>query len=150
MRAAAIVSGFFFVLVAYVVHLTSLLTGLELPPVVAPLGYFMAWLYLASLPLLFGWRTRLFRYVLQEHWTWLAVWLGLPIDYFIVHFHFQRWSWIPVVFGVMLLLGWLLRPWRDGRFVQELHHRRDLWERLLPLGILDLVTLNFWSMRPET
>ena len=147
MRAAAIIAGVFFVLVAYVARLLTLRFGIAFPAYVTPAGYLIAWLYLASLPLLFGLRTRLFGYVLQEHWTWLAVWFGLPLDYFVVQFRFERWSWIPIVFLSALLLGWLLRSWRDARFSQELRRQIDLWEQLLPLGILDLLTLNFWSVR---
>ena len=150
MRAAAIIAGFFFALVAYVVRLVSLQIGVELPAPIASVGYFIVWLYLASLPLLFGLRTRLSGYVLQEHWTWLAVWFALPIDYFVVRFQFRHWPWIPVVFLGFLLLGWLIRSWRNERFSKELHRQIGQWERLLPLGILDLLTLNFWSVRRET
>ena len=150
MRAAALIAGFFFVLVAYVARLVSVQIGVELPKTIVQAGYFIVWLYLASLPLLFGLRTRLFGYVIQEHWTWLAVWFALPIDYFVVQFQFRRWPWVPIVFLGLLLLGWLMRYWRDERFSKELYLQMGLWERLLKLGILDLLTLNFWSIRQET
>jgi len=149
MRAAAIIAGFFFVLVAYVARLVSIQTGVELPTRIAWAGYFIAWLYLASLPLLFGLRTRLSGYVLQEHWTWLAVWFALPIDYFVVRFQFSHWPWVPIIFLGFLLLGWLIRYWRNERFSKELHLQVGLWDRLLKLSILDLLTLNFWSIRQE-
>ena len=150
MQAAAIIASFFFILVAYVARLVSIQIGVEFPATVAPVGYFIVWLYLASLPLLFGLRTRLFGYVIQEHWTWLAVWFALPLDYFVLRFQFGRWPWVPIVFLGFLLLGWLMRSWRNEWFSKELHRQISLWERLLPLGILDLLTLNFWSVRQET
>ncbi len=150
MRAAAIIAVLFFTLAAYVVRLLSLRIGVEFPETIAFVGYVIVWLYLASLPLLFGLRTHLFGYVLQEHWTWLAIWFALPLDYFVVQFQFKRWPWIPIVFLGFLLIGWLMRSWRNERFSKELHRQMNLWERLLPLGILDLLTLNFWSIRPGT
>ncbi len=149
MRAAAIIAVMFFALVAYVIRLLSPRIGVEFPATIALVGYVIVWLYLASLPLLFGLRTRLFAYVLREHWTWLAVWFALPLDYFVVRFQFGRWPWIPVVFLGLLLLGWLIRSGRNERFSEELHRQISLWERLLSLGILDLLTLSFWSVRQE-
>ena len=147
MRAAAIIAVLFFALVAYVARLLSHQMGVEFPAIIALTAYFIVWLYLASLPLLFGLRTRLFGYVFQEHWMWLAVWFALPLDYFVVQFQFKRWPWIPILFLGSLLLGWLLRSGRNERFSKELHRQINLWEQLLPLGILDLLTLNFWSVR---
>jgi len=149
MRAAAIVAGLFLVLLAYVIRVVSLQIDVEIPSFIVSAGYFIAWLYIASMPLLFGLRTRLSGYVMKEHWMWLVVWWALPIDYFLVRFNYQRWSWIPVVFIGLLALGWLLRSWRNERFATELQRHLPLWERLLPLGILDLLTLNYWSIQRD-
>ncbi len=149
MRAAAVVAGFFFVLLAYVIRLFSLQTGIEVPSFITPAGYFIAWSFIASMPLLFWLHTRLFGYVIKEHWMWLAVWWAFPIDYYLVRFHYQRWPWIPVIVIGLLTLGWLLRSWRNKRFTDELQRQISLWERLLPLGILDLLTLNYWSIRRD-
>ncbi len=149
MRAAAIVLGFFFVLLAYVIHLASLLADMEAPLFIAPAGYFIAWLTIALMPLFFGLRTRLFGYVIKEHWIWLAVWWALPIDYYVVRFQYQRWPWIPVIFIGLLALGWLLRSKRNDWFTTELQRHVSFWERLLPLGVLDLLTLSYWSVRRD-
>lgn len=149
LRAAAIVAGFFFVLLAYVMHLILLQAGLETPSFVAPAGYTIVWLSIALMPLLFGLRTRLYGYVLKEHWMWLAIWWALPLDYYVVRFQYRQWSWIPVIFISMLALGWLLRSRRNKWFRTELNRHISYWERLLPLGVLDLLTLNYWSVRQD-
>lgn len=149
MRAAAIVAGVFFVLLAYVLQLLSLQTGVEFPPVIVTVGYFVAWFFIASMPLLFGLSTRLFGYMFKEHWMWLAVWWALPIDFFVFRFQYQRWSWVPVLFIGLLALGWLLRARRNEWFTTELQRQSSLWERLLPLGVLDLLTLNYWPIQRD-
>ncbi len=149
MRAAAIVAGVFFVLIAYVVRLLLLQSVVQISPFVTLAGYLVAWFYIASMPLLFGFRTRLVGYVVKEHWMWFAVWWALPLDYYVVKFQFLHWPWIPVTFIALLAFGWLFRSRRNELYLTELQHQIPFWERLLPLGVLDLLTLNYWSVRRE-
>lgn len=147
MRAAAIVASAFFALVAYVLGLLALRWGLILPEGAARVGYLIIWLYLASLPLLFGLRTRLFAYVLYEHWLWLALWFGLPLDYYVVQFRIPGWEWIPLVTLGLILLGRILRTRRERGFSGELLANATLWDHLFPLGVVDLLTWGFWNTR---
>ena len=149
MRAAAIVASAFFVLVAYVLSLVRLRWGLFLPEAVVRGGYLIAWFYLASLPLVFGVRTRLFAYVFYEHWLWLTMWFGFPLDYYVIQFSVRDWEWIPLLTLSLIFLGRLLRSRRERGFVEEINVNAMLWDHLFPLGVVDLITWGFWNVRKD-
>ncbi len=147
LRVAAILISLLWLLLAYILALLRLRWQVTVPQIVDQGLMVLLWLYAASLPLLLAWRTRLRAYVLYEHWAWLVLWLALPLDWFVLRVSVGRWSWIPVLTLALLVLGRLLRRWRWRRFRREMIASELLWQRLLPLGVLDLLTWGFWSRR---
>lgn len=147
LRIGGVLAGVLAALLFYVLSLAALRLDLELPSEIAFAIFALTWLYLVLLPLLFALRTRLFAYVLQEHWMWLAAWLALPIDWFFIRMRTSQIQWLPILFLLLLALGQVLRRWRQRRFSAELEAHVPLWECLLPLDVLDLVTFGFWNAR---
>ncbi len=149
MRAAGLIGAIFILLLVLVLSLLRWRVDLPQFQVAARVLFVIGWLYLALFPLLFAFRTHLIAYLLQEHWIWLSAWLVLPVDYFVIRFGIGAWQWIPIFFFGLLLLGRGLSDWRNQRFLTELEANQSLWERLTPLGVLDLLLLGFWNSQRD-
>ncbi len=144
MRAAVILMCLLVVLIWYSLAILRLKWHIESPAWLVRGLFVLLWGYGASMPLLFAWRTGLKAYVLYEHWSWLALWLALPLDWYVIRFAYGRWSWLPIGTLALFGLGGLLRPWRRQRFDEEMQQRENTWDRLLPLGVLDLLSWTYW------
>ncbi len=113
----------------------------------------LAWLYLLLLPVLFVIRTTLLAYVLEKHWVWLALVIAAPIDLYFMPAPgplspLNLLGRIPLIFFIFLLWGWIRRRARQEVFLQEVRKNASFWQRLLPLGALDIALMGFWPIRP--
>ncbi len=154
-RFAALIMSFLFLMLGFIFYMLNM--GSQ-QPVFAYLmlaAAALAWLYLLLLPVLFVIRTTLLAYVLEKHWVWLSMVVGLPIDIYFLPGPGQTGpagiiGRIPIVFFAFLLWGFIRRQARRQVFQQEARKRDDLWTRLLPLGVLDIALFGFWNIRPAT
>jgi hypothetical protein len=152
-RFAALLVSFFFMALGFIFYMLNMQSQ-QLLFVYLMLGsVFLGWGYLLALPILFVTRTSLLAYVLEKHWVWLSMALGLPIDiYFMPSPHatglLSLWSRMPITFFAFLLWGFIRRKARHQVFMAETRKQDDLWKQLLTLDTLDIALLGFWSMRP--
>lgn len=101
----------------------------------------LTWGYSAAVLSVFWYRTRMTGYVLNAHWTWLAVLVGVPID-------LAQVIWLGVRFPATLALvlaGSLFWRRRTSLADAEIVRRSALWERLLRLSWNDLFLMRFPS-----
>ncbi|HIQ05648.1 MAG TPA: hypothetical protein EYH31_08120 [Anaerolineae bacterium] len=98
------------------------------------------WVYLAALLLVFWRRTRLAAYLLKEHWLWLALLVGVPLDLLLLSSLGHVWvpTWLALV-----LMGSLLHRWRSRRAENELSTRASDWDRLVTLPLEEILLLRF-------
>ena len=154
-RFAGIIMAVFFLLLGFVFYMLNMRTGLPLFAYLTLAAVIAIWLYLLLLPVLFVLRTTLLAYVLEKHWVWLSMLIGLPVDIYFLPSPAQGgvtglWGRIPIVFFAFLLWGYIRRRARKQVFLKEVRKNEELWERLLPLGILDIALFGFWHIRPIT
>ncbi len=152
-RLAGLVMTLFFLMLGFIFYMLAwrwphpILLYLAWAPLI------LAWLYWLLLPLLFVMRTTLLAYVLEKHWVWLALVIAAPIDLYFMPAPgplstSNILGRIPVVFFIFLLWGWIRRRARREVFLQEVRKNASLWQRLIPLGALDIALLGFWNIRP--
>lgn len=152
-RFAAIIMIFFFLTLGFIFYMLNMKSQQPLFAYLMLLFAALAWLYLLILPVLFVIRTTLLAYVLEKHWVWLSMALGLPIDIYFLPGPSQTGpagiiGRIPIVFFAFLLWGFIRRKARREVFQQEAAKHDELWTRLLPLGVLDIALFGFWNIRP--
>ena len=153
-RFAAIVMLTMLMLLGFIFYVLALRSPQPLFSYLVIFSFLAGWLYLIILPVSFLIRTTLVAYVLEKHWVWLSLAIGLPIDlYFLPKPSATSvFSWIgriPIIFFAFLLWGFIRRKQRKTVFLQEIKLKDDLWTRLLPLGVLDIALFGFWNIRPS-
>ena len=152
-RLSGLVMTFFFLLLSFIFYMLNMRLSYPAFSYLSVAAIVSGWLYLLALPIFFAFRTSLRAYVLEKHWVWLALVIGLPIDiYFLpASGHTEATGVIgrmPIIFFALLLLGFVRRRARREAFLQEVRKRDDLWTKLLPLGVLDIALFGFWHIRP--
>ena len=152
-RFAGVIMSFFFLMLGFIFYMLNMRAPRPLWAYLMWAAVGIGWLYLLLLPVLFVARTSLLAYVLEKHWVWLSMVIGLPIDiYFIPGPNVSGppgiFGRIPIVFFAFLLWGFIRRKPRLVVFQRETRKHDELWTRLLPLGVLDIALFGFWNIRP--
>ena len=152
-RFAGLIMTFFFLAMGFIFYMLNMKSQQPVFAYLMIIFAALAWLYLLALPVLFVVRTTLLAYVLEKHWVWLSMVLGLPIDIYFLPGQGQAgpasiMGRIPIVFFAFLLWGFIRRKARREVFQKEATKHDELWTRLLPLGILDIALFGFWNIRP--
>jgi hypothetical protein len=152
-RFAGVIMVSFFILLGFIFYMLNMRTGQPIFAYLMIASALSGWLYLLALPFFFVIRTTLLAYVLEKHWVWLSLALGLPVDVYLLPGSGQAGAIgligrIPFVFFAFLLWGFIRRTARRRVFWQEAQKREELWTRLLPLGVLDIALFRFWNIRP--
>ncbi len=152
-RFAGVIMVSFFLLLGFIFYMLNMRTGQPLFAYLMIASALSGWMYLLALPFFFVVRTTLLAYVLEKHWVWLSMVLGLPVDIYFLPAPGQTGAVgflgrIPLVFFAFLLWGFIRRGARRRVFWEEAQKQHDLWTRLLPLGILDIALFGFWNIRP--
>ena len=152
-RFAGLIMTFFFLILGFVFYMLNMQTGIPLFAYLTLASVGLGWLYLLALPVLFVIRTTLLAYVLEKHWVWLSMVIGLPVDIYFLPAPGQGGAVgilgrIPIVFFAFLLWGFIRRKPRREVFQKEARKHDDLWSRLIPLGVLDIALFGFWNIRP--
>jgi len=152
-RFAGLIVTFFFLILGFIFYMLEMRSPVPLFAYLTLASIVLGWLYLLLLPVLFVVRTSLLAYVLEKHWVWLAMVIGLPVDIYFMPGLGQGgiagiFGRIPIVFFAFLLWGFIRRKARREVFQKEARKHDELWTRLLPLGVLDLALLGFWNIRP--
>ena len=153
-RFAAMIMLFLFLALGFIFYMLNMSSQQPIFAYLMIASVFLGWLYLLLLPLFFVIRTTLLAYVLEKHWIWLAMAIGLPVDIYFLPGPGQTgaigvFGRIPIVFFAFLLWGFIRRRARRDVFQKEAKKHEDLWTRLLPLSILDIALFGFWNIRPE-
>jgi len=153
-RFAGLIVSLFLFLLSFIFYMLNMRTGSPLFAYLTLTTVALIWVYLLLLPVLFVVRTTLLAYVLEKHWVWLAMLIGLPVDIYFLPGPGQGgpaglWGRIPIVFFAFLLWGYIRRHARKRVFQQEARKNDELWTRLLPLGVLDIALFGFWNIRPR-
>jgi len=152
-RFAAVIVIFFFLFLGFIFFKLQMGRQQQFFTYLMYASMLAGWVYMLTLPLLFGYRTTLWAYVFEKHWVWLSMAFGLPIDAFLLSAIGESSStWIlgrlPLVFFSFLLWGFIRRGARRQAFREESREHYQLWTRLLTLGILDIAFWSFWNMNP--
>ncbi|RUA15457.1 MAG: hypothetical protein DSY55_06250 [Clostridia bacterium] len=152
-RFAAITMLTLLMLLGFIFYVLALRNPHPLLTYLVVFSFLAGWLYLLILPVSFLIRTTLVAYVLEKHWVWLSLAIGLPIDLYFLPKPAATsvFSWIgriPIIFFAFLLWGFIRRKQRKTVFLQEVRLKEALWTRLLPLGVLDIALFGFWNIRP--
>ncbi len=153
-RFAGLIMTFFFLMLGFIFYMLNMRTAAPLFAYLSLLSAGMGWLYLLLLPMFFVLRTTLLAYVLEKHWVWLSMVIGLPVDIYFLPGLDQHglpgiFGRIPIVFLAFVLWGFIRRQARKEVFQQEARKNDDLWTQLLPLGVLDIALFGFWNIRPQ-
>jgi len=154
MRAAAIIMTFFFLTLGFIFYMLNVKSQQPVFAWLMIVAVIAGWAYLLALPIFFVLRTTLLAYVLEKHWVWLSLVVGLPIDIYFLPSPEQSgpagvFGRIPIVFFALLLWGFIRRKARRQVFQKETKKHDELWTRLLPLGVLDIALFGFWRIRPQ-
>ena len=153
-RFAAVIMLTFLLLLGFIFYVMDMRWPSPLFNYLVFLTFLSGWLYLLFLPILFFIRTSLLAYVLEKHWVWLSLVIGLPIDLYFMPAPSQTsvFGWIgsmPIIFFALLLWGFIRRHARREVFLKEARAKEALWSRLLLLGTLDIALFGFWNIRPQ-
>jgi len=153
-RFAALVMISFFMALGFIFYMLNMNSRQPLFAYLMIASVLLGWLYLLALPVLFVIRTTLLAYVLEKHWVWLCMAIGLPIDIYFLPGLGQKgaigvFGRIPIIFFAFLLWGFIRRRARRDVFQKEAKKHEELWTRLLPLGVLDIALFGFWNIRPQ-
>ena len=153
-RFAALLVVFFFMALGFIFYSLNLRTQQPLFAWFMLASVIAGGLYLLALPFFFALRTSLLAYVLEKHWVWLAMALGLPIDIYFMPGPdatgpLSLWARMPITFFAFLLWGFIRRKARRRVFEVEVRKHDDLWAKLLPLKTLDIALFGFWKIRPS-
>ena len=153
-RFAALLVIFLFMMLGFIFYSLNLRTQQPLFAWLMLLALLLGWLYALALPFFFVLRTSLLAYVLEKHWVWLAMAIGLPVDIYFMpgpnaSGWVNLWTRIPITFFAFLLWGFIRRKARRQVFEKEVRKHDDLWARLLPLKTLDIALFGFWNIRPQ-
>jgi hypothetical protein len=106
----------------------------------------LTWAYAAALLGIFWWRTRFGAHVLKNHWTWLAVLVGIPIDVFQAFYARRRVpAWL-----LLILAGSLFWRWRTIRAEEEIRAHAPQWEQLFRMSWNGLLLMRFPAVRAES